>query len=155
VNGSNSNVEQVNTHGVSPESPLARTTHGNRVALGTLATIGIVGVLFLFNPSQHNFYPVCLFHEATGLLCPGCGSLRALHQLLHGNVADAFRFNPLLVLSLPLVLAMTVRFLAQKTEPQSPRVRLRLGWMWALLAVLVVFGVLRNLPLAPLSWLAR
>ena len=39
----------------------------------------------------------------TGLLCPGCGTLRGLHQLLHGHLAAAFRLNPVMVLSLPLL----------------------------------------------------
>src|SRR5690242_18001165 len=59
-------------------------------------------VLYRFNPAQYGFYPRCALYETTGLLCPGCGCLRALHQLLHGNVVQAFRFNALLVLSLPL-----------------------------------------------------
>ena len=35
--------------------------------------------------------------------CPGCGSQRAIHQLLHFNIIDAFRLNPLMVLSLPII----------------------------------------------------
>ena len=60
-------------------------------------------VLFFFNPSQFGFYPTCLFYKTTGLLCPGCGTLRATHQLLHGHIEAAFRFNALIVSSLPLV----------------------------------------------------
>src|SRR2546421_11472933 len=56
-----------------------------------LALVG-AAVLFWFEPTQHAFYPICAFHRTTGLLCPGCGSLRALHQLLHGQVAAAFHF---------------------------------------------------------------
>ena len=67
------------------------------------ATMSLValaaGVLFCFDPNRYPFYPLCFFHRATGLLCPGCGSLRALHQLLHGNLATAFHFNALLVSS--------------------------------------------------------
>src|SRR5258708_23559033 len=33
-------------------------------------------VLFLFNPAQHSFYPVCIFHKLTGLNCPGCAGLK-------------------------------------------------------------------------------
>ena len=39
----------------------------------------------------------------TGLHCPGCGSLRAVRQFLHGELWAAFRLNPLMVLSLPLL----------------------------------------------------
>ncbi len=49
-----------------------------------MALAGIV--LFCFDPERCGFYPICIFHQSTGLLCPGCGSLRAMHQLLHGHL---------------------------------------------------------------------
>src|SRR3954447_20165 len=60
-----------------------------------------LAVLYWFNPAQFGFYPRCALYETTGLLCPGCGSLRAIHQLLHGHLAAAFQLNALLVLGLP------------------------------------------------------
>src|ERR1700722_3214681 len=67
------------------------------------AMFGCAAVLFLFNPSQYPFYPRCLFHQWTGWNCPGCGSTRAMYQLLHGHLAMAMRCNVLLILSLPFV----------------------------------------------------
>ena len=58
--------------------------------------------LYLFNPANGRF-PVCPFHALTGWLCPGCGSQRALHDLMHGNFGEAFRHNALLVVSIPLL----------------------------------------------------
>lgn len=103
-------------------------------------------VLFRFDPSRSGFYPVCYFHRLTGWLCPGCGSLRALHQLLHGHLAAAFHLNPLLVLSLPLVAWFGARsaFCAWRNEPSL--VSIRPAWLWCALAVLLAFGILRNLP---------
>ena len=75
---------------------------------GLLVAIG-GAILFCFDPSA-GFYPVCLFHQATGLLCPGCGSLRAMHQLLHGHLLAAFEFNPLLLLCLPAAAWYTARY---------------------------------------------
>src|SRR6266478_6212704 len=65
--------------------------------------IASAAVLYFFNPAQFGFYPICFFYKTTGLLCPGCGTLRALHQLLHGHFEAAFRFNPLMVSSVPIV----------------------------------------------------
>ncbi len=45
----------------------------------------------------------CPFHWLTGLYCPGCGTLRGLHQLFRGSLAGAWRCNPLMVLCLPLL----------------------------------------------------
>src|SRR6059036_265584 len=114
------------------------------VAAGTiLLAVLAAGVLFCFDPSHYPFYPLCFFHKATGLLCPGCGSLRALHQLLHGNLAVAFRFNALLVLSLPLAAWLSVRMALAVLTNKPARLSLRSGWLWCGLAVMVAFGILR------------
>src|SRR5437867_510709 len=70
--------------------------------LWLIALIGAVLVLFAFPPDRYPFYPRCQFHRLTGLNCPGCGSLRALHEVTHGHVVMAFRLNPLFVLALAL-----------------------------------------------------
>ena len=111
-------------------------------------------VLFWFDPSRFPIYPVCLFHRSTGLLCPGCGSLRAFHQLLHGHLAAAFHFNPLLISSLPLVAWLTVRFTIRKARGQPAMLNVKPVWLWSALLVLVAFGVLRNLPFPEFAWLA-
>ena len=124
------------------------------IVLTVCAIIGSVAVLFWFNPSEHGFYPFCWFHKTTGLLCPGCGSLRALHQLLHGHVAAAFRFNALLISSLPVALWYFGGFTLRKVQRQPASLVIRPFWLWCALAVMVVFGVLRNLPFASTAWLA-
>ena len=62
--------------------------------------LGAGAVLYFFNPSTHGFYPVCEFHQLTGLNCPGCGGTRAVYQLLHGHLLRALEDNALVVLSL-------------------------------------------------------
>ena len=116
--------------------------------LGVFALLaGVAGiVLFCFDPRQYHFYPVCFFHQTTGLLCPGCGTLRGLHQLLHGHLAAAFRFNPMLVVSLPFLLWFGARYGLQKAENQSASLGLRPVWLWLMLGAVLVVSVLRNLP---------
>src|SRR5258706_9192566 len=106
-----------------------------------LAILG-AGVLFWFDPAQHAFYPVCAFHRVTGLQCPGCGSLRALHQLLHGRFAAAFHFNAVLVCSLPFLAWFALRFAVLKMRNQSAAFTVRPAWLWSALVAMVVFGVL-------------
>ena len=53
-------------------------------------------MLYTYPPTQHTFYPRCVFKASTGLDCPGCGLTRASHAVLHGRFADAWRLNPLL-----------------------------------------------------------
>ncbi len=69
-----------------------------RLGFGGLAAAGAAAlVLFCFDPARCAVYPVCTFHQLTGLDCPGCGSLRAMHQLLHGHFLSALHFNALAV----------------------------------------------------------
>ncbi len=112
-----------------------------------------VSILFFFNPDRCGFYPVCLFHQTTGLFCPGCGSLRALHQLLHGHVGAAFHFNALLVLAMPMLFALALRLVIRRYRNQPSAITIRPEWLWWGFAVVLVFGIVRNLPLSDLAWL--
>jgi hypothetical protein len=125
------------------------------MVLGLLALAGSGVVLFVFNPSQFSFYPVCWFYRTTGLLCPGCGSLRALHQLLHGHVVTAFRFNPLLIFCLPYAGWFAAGYSWRRMKQQPGSLTIRPIWLWGFLAVAVVFSVWRNLPGIPLAGLPQ
>lgn len=126
---------------------------GAWVVAASASLIAVV-VLFAFEPSHSGFYPICYFHRTTGLLCPGCGSLRALHQLLHGHVAAALHDNALLMLSLPWFGWLAFRALLGKIRNQPVPLHVPPVWLWLAFGVLVVFGVLRNLPFAHRLWLA-
>lgn len=116
------------------------------------AVAGLV-VLYRFNPTEYSFYPACQFYQVTQLHCPGCGSLRALHQLTHGHLTAAFHSNPLLISALPLLAGWGLRRLRPQPAPaqQSP-VRLKLVWLC--FAVTLIFGVMRNLPGPAFAWMA-
>jgi hypothetical protein len=112
-------------------------------------------ILFLYNPAEHEFYPVCMFHRLTGLNCPGCGSLRALHHLARGHWAMAFHFNPLLVLFLPFLTCVLFRQLWQEVTGRVMRPFFtRPLWGWLALGLIISFGVVRNLSFPPFIWLA-
>lgn len=68
-------------------------------------------VLWRFEPSGQAFYPRCWLYQTTGLKCPGCGSTRALHALLHGEVRTALQLNPLAVLGTVIGAWLGVRWL--------------------------------------------
>jgi len=131
--------------------PVERRRAVPLMALGAvLLPVAAAGlVLFCFDPRRYHFYPPCFFHQTTGLLCAGCGALRALHQLLHGHLLTAFRFNPLLVVSLPVVFWFGARWALGKVKHQPAGPGFRPIWLWGLLVVLIAFTVLRNVPGLP------
>jgi Protein of unknown function (DUF2752) len=121
---------------------------------GLALLAGLAGlVLFCFDPRQYHFYPVCFFYRTTGLLCPGCGGLRAMYQLLHGHLATAFRFNPVLVVSLPVLAWVGARYGWRKARNEPASFDVRPLWLWLILAAVLVISVLRNLPGAPFALL--
>jgi Protein of unknown function (DUF2752) len=115
------------------------------VVLGATA-IGVGAMVFFFNPSTHGFYPVCMFHAVTGLNCPGCGATRALYALLHGNFPIALKDNALFVLLLPVLAVWSARFILQKMRGRPATFDIPPAFLWTLLAVAVVFTVIRNVP---------
>lgn len=115
----------------------------------------VAGVLFLFNPSEYGFYPRCMLYRTTGLYCPGCGGLRAMHQFLHGHVLTALHYNPLAVLSLPFAAFFALQWLRCWLAGQPlPSLVLRPKWIKLLTVVVILFTILRNIPVAPFTWLA-
>ena len=74
------------------------------ITIAIILTAILLLIFFYIDPTIYPFFPKCPFKVATGFECPGCGSQRAFHQLLHLNVAAAFRHNPLIVLYGPYVL---------------------------------------------------
>ena len=122
-----------------------------RPAVWSLVIAGVAlvsgGLLFAVNPAEHAIYPACWLYATTGWRCPGCGGLRATHELLHGYLAAAWLLNPLAVLLLPLyawigVDVVLTLFRGRGLPKPAPRPAL----IWLGAAGLLLFGVLRNLP---------
>lgn len=144
-------------------SPRARRLVTPLVLAGVgLTAIAYVGVV---DPNDPGHYPLCPTKALTGLDCPGCGGLRAVHSLAHLDVVGALDHNAFVVaLVLPVVVALWVAWLAREwrgpqvpdTPAAAPRDPLlqRPVPVWTFLAVMVVFTVVRNVSASPtLSWL--
>ncbi len=81
-----------------------------------LAALGAVGTIATVDPGEPGHYPLCPLLATTGLYCPGCGSLRAVHALAHGDAATAWSRNPLTTLAVPLLIVLWVRWLARSVQ---------------------------------------
>lgn len=137
--------------------PVQRSLRARRIAAVLIgaAVVVIAAALFAFDPAEKNVLPGCPFHELTGLYCPGCGSCRALHQLLNGHLGAALELNPLTVLALPF-LGVYFLLYAGAVVRRKPwlGVPLKAVWIRAILCLVVAHGVLRNIPFEPFSRLA-
>ena len=121
--------------------------HDRAWALATAgAAVAGTGLVAAVDPNRPGHYPSCPFRLVTGWACPGCGALRAVHALTHGDVATALQLNAMLVLLLTVVVAAWVRFV-------TGRPPLLASWRRAgpvAFVLVVAWAVARNLPYEPL-----
>lgn len=125
------------------------------VAVAAAVAVGTAVVAFV-DPAQPGRYPACPILAVTGLYCPGCGGLRAVHALAHGDVAQAWDLNALLILAIPLAVAAYLLWVRARLRGALPGQPVpRRPWMRTVpvaagaIAALVVslgFAVARNLP---------
>jgi len=117
------------------------------LALATLA-------LHLRDPHQEGSWGFCPLYTLTGLHCPGCGGLRAVHDLTDGRLGAALSSNLVVVVAIPVAVALLAVWALDRWTGRSRRMDAR-GWRVlsvALVAVLAVFTLVRNLPFG--AWLA-
>jgi len=111
---------------------------------------GAAAYLFFFEPGRSGFFPLCPFRALTGFNCPGCGTARGLHQLLHGNALAAFELNPLLALLLPVLGYLLLSYTAYALAGRAmPRVVLPQKYVWVCSALVLGFWILRNTAVYP------
>ncbi len=115
-----------------------------------IAALGACGVAAVTDPYRGQGIP-CPFHALTGLWCPLCGSTRALHSLMHGNLGAAFARNPLFVVLLPLLVLSWAAWMSESVGgPRLWHIPNRRWVVVSLAVVVVLFWVARNLPFSAL-----
>ncbi|MBS1196831.1 MAG: hypothetical protein H6R18_616 [Proteobacteria bacterium] len=102
--------------------------------------------------NYRQFFPPCVFYQLTNLHCPGCGTTRALHALLHFDFARAAHMNALFILvGLPLLAALGLEMM-QGRLIFSARTHSLMAYGYLILAI--AFTVIRNIPQYPFNLLA-
>ncbi len=110
-----------------------------------------------YDPAENTWVNQCTIHTFTGLDCPGCGGQRSLQLLLHRHFLDALRYNALFVLGIPVIaylyyIIIQVYILGNQKYLTSPFFSSQFAFIF--LGVLVLFFILRNIPIVPFSYLA-
>ena len=114
--------------------------------LGTVALLGAalayIGIVDPHEPDS--IFPLCPFRLLTGWNCPGCGALRMIHDVLHGDVAAAIHDNAMLLIGAPLLAEW---MLLSRRRGKLP---VTLPTAAVVIVTLAVWTVVRNLPGFPL-----
>jgi hypothetical protein len=110
------------------------------------------GTVAYFDPSKANLPQVCPLYSLTGFACPGCGLTRGFHAFFHGDVLTALDFNALIPVWVVIFgyafVSMTLLAVRRRGLPMwmiGPKV------LFGFMVVLILFGVLRNLPFYPFT----
>lgn len=141
-----------------PAPPLgsgrARVAEPLRVGAAALAATAVLAV---GNPNTTHV-PLCPLKAVTGLDCPLCGSLRAVHALTRGDIAGAANHNLVFTVAAPFLVLAWGWWLIDTLDRRPPGTQLVEAYRrhatplrWVGIALLVTFAVVRNLP--SMSWL--
>ena len=126
------------------------------IQIGLLVFILILAVLFfILDPFKNALFPRCVFNSLTGYFCPGCGSQRAIHNLLHLNFAGVVQNNFLLLPAIVLIIYHYSRtFFNRKLKLNLPNIFYFKKTPWIIFGVIMLFWILRNIPCYPFLMLA-
>jgi len=125
-----------------------------QIGLGVVAVLLAI-LFFTLDPANSPVFPKCIFHATTGYYCPGCGSQRAIHSLLHLNFMGVVKSNFLfLPAGLLIVYHYSRCFINKKLNWKLPNIFYFKNTPWIILGVIIVFWILRNLSFNPFVLLA-
>lgn len=124
--------------------------------LAAAVVTAVSAYLFIFPPGHGSiFYPPCIFNFLTGFYCPGCGSARASHAIVHGDLLKAADYNLLFVLFIPYFIYSFVSYgVFTFTGRQLPQLLKGALAINIIIAVIMIYWIIRNIPWGPLRWLA-
>ena len=115
------------------------------ITLGAVAVVAFVAVYLFFNPSTSSFFPKCVFLSATGYKCPGCGSQRFIHSMLHGDITQALHYNAYLMGALPIIAIYLLNDYTKLLPHWVDNVLKHPVTITALVVSMIVWSVLRNI----------
>ncbi|MGL4943772.1 MAG: DUF2752 domain-containing protein [Thermoguttaceae bacterium] len=115
------------------------------ILLLTGITIGLC--LYFEHPAKYTWLPSCPFRVCTGLLCSGCGTLRAIHYILNGQLDIAFRCQPLLFFLSPILVLLAGKVCYENLRNTTVTLPYELQIYCLILIAICLFFLLRNIPL--------
>ena len=112
-----------------------------------IAGVAAATLLHVRDPPVDGSYGSCPFLELTGRPCPGCGGLRAVSALTHGDVVGALNSNALAVALVAVLALAWATWAVRRARGTDARMLLLSDHALVLVLVAAVaFGVIRNTP---------
>lgn len=109
-----------------------------------LLGLGVLYYFYRYTPGEGGVFLTCPFKLFTGYDCPGCGTQRALHYLLHGQIDKVWQENALLLPGVLLTLVLIgLRWLAPNFY-QKLMQRINFVHFIILVIFIIGYGVVRN-----------
>lgn len=119
------------------------------------AIAALAGAVYLYFHNPHSYPLPCVFYSLTGFYCPGCGAGRASYSLLHGRFLDAFCYNPVMTVLLPLlalyVAARAIDWAIRGGDHIDQKISVK--FVAGILIFVLLFGIVRNIPVYPFNLL--
>lgn len=113
-----------------------------KITITIILLISLITYLLLGN--YFHIYIHCPIKAITGLYCPGCGITRMLLSIIQLDFYQAFRYNPLLFITLPIFIIFFLNALITKKEPLYNKISNK---VWTIIIIIfIAYGILRNIP---------
>lgn len=125
-----------------------------------LLPVAVIGFMALFMAMTRRLGKLnaeCYIHKSTGYHCPGCGGTRCTHDLIAGNWLEALGHHAPLTVGCVVFIALSLYLIIRVTILGHSNLKLpniSTSWIIAGVGLLVMFTILRNVPVWPFSLLA-
>lgn len=122
-----------------------KTKRKKRVAV-VAALFIILGTAYGILVSVVHYGIPCIFHEITGLKCPGCGITSGIVCLMHFDFYGALRNNAFIFLIIPYILTVFIHTSLEYIR--TGKYRLSTGKSFidiTFLVMLLLWGIFRNI----------
>lgn len=116
-------------------------------AIGFCFLLAFLGISYYFFGRYTGLYIPCVFHLVTGLYCPGCGVTRMSIALIEGDVIRAFQNNGAVLILMPFFIFEFFWYFYNYVQGKHKKMsKIHTFVVYVVLSVLILFGILRNLP---------
>lgn len=106
--------------------------------------------IFLYILYDFHIIIPCAFKTLTHLNCPSCGVSRMCVSISHGDIKSAFYYNQVLIFLTPLIALYYIFYQIRYIRTGQRKIsKLENNTMILIIVVLVIYGIVRNLPFYP------